>query len=138
MWRQTWHLNRVPCPLLDLETHQCGFYDDRPSLCRAHHAGYTPSAGPDFVQPPIGCFARPELVARGEMQRHSVISRTLGADYSNFLTQRLEQEGHPWHVSLLGLIVLDEGRKRFGWPARAPRPMAIAPRLSTVFPSPST
>ena len=122
LWRGAWQVRRIACPFLDLNDNRCSIYADRPATCRGHHACYPPPEVADKVsQPPDGCFTSLEDLKRGEMTPIWQLNNEMTQIFSGVLAEALDGYGVAYTSHLLPIMVLRQGRARFGWPAPNPR-----------------
>lgn len=123
-----WSVKRKACPFLDLASHDCTVYAVRPTCCRAHHACHvppqvrgvpSPKTGQPAADPGEGCFTAPEDAARGHQRTIWLLSSDLIHQLIREHAAVLNGAGLEWEPGVMPLLVLAEGRRRFGW-----RPMA--------------
>lgn len=138
-----WGARRIPCPLLNLTTHTCSVYPDRPHACRMHHACQLPDPMPtehddlgscDRCQPRPpgeGCFATPQDVGHG----HHPIVWQVRSDLQDVafrgMCKALSANGvSRTSLGLLPMMVLQQGAALFNWPRR-PKPVKLHPMTSS-------
>jgi Fe-S-cluster containining protein len=128
MWRAGWQVRRIACPFLDLSNNCCTIYEDRPATCRGHHACYPPPELRGTVsEPPEGCFTKIEDVREGHMTPIWTLNSTLCQNFAQMLVDSLNARHIEWISHLLPILVLHEGRNRFGWPNPNPHQRRAMP-----------
>jgi len=134
-----WQARRIACPLLDLKTHDCMVYEDRPLACRAHHAVTPP---PDakhpscdtcsIAMPPDGCFTTDEEISHNHRTPVWQYDPNLGNRSLYSLSLLLNKQ--TVEAGFLVPLTLGVGRARYGW--QNPKKMIKLDVLNSTFPSP--
>lgn len=141
----TWQVKRLPCPFLDLLTHDCQVYAARPVACRVHHAvnldpllqqlatHVVERCACPIEAAPEGCFTTPLMAQHGHPSSIVQADVNLQERAGAMLASELEAAGDDTlDMGMLPEVVWLAGSKAYGW--QVPRTLSILPAMKRAFP----